>query len=307
MNPIVLYFASGESLYPGMVVLLMAIGSEPFLERKWPLRLRNIFAWLALTMIVMACPPFPWAIDGLFAATFLLWYLAVCSSFIRRAAFPASATLAVLLIVLSLIELQHRVLPSMSGPPSDHLVVIGDSISAGIDPRVPPWPFEFTRMTGASVKNLSVVGAATADGLKMTAKVEAEDTAILIEIGGNDLIVGTPSSEFGHSMEEILQRVAVPGRTVVMFELPLLPDRVAYGQIQRRLAKKYNVWLIPKRYFVSVIGGANATSDGLHLLPEGTRRMADLVAQVFSPVMKSTPPKPEARSLKPDARVFTLL
>jgi hypothetical protein len=113
---------------------------------------------------------------------------------------------------------------------------------------------------GVPVKNLSSAGAFTTDGLRMAAKIAPEDQVILIEIGGDDLIAGAPSVQFATSPEAILNKVAVPGRTVVMFELPLLPDRIAYGQVQRRLAKKYGVWLIPKRYFVSVIGGANATA-----------------------------------------------
>jgi lysophospholipase L1-like esterase len=124
----------------------------------------------------------------------------------------------------------------------------------------------------------------------MTVNLEPQDRVLLIEIGGNDLIAGSPSGQFSRSLEAILQKVTAPGHTVVMFELPLLPDRIAYGQIQRRLAKKYGVWLIPKRYFTYVIGGANATSDGLHLLPEGTRRMATLVAQVLAPVLKAGRP-----------------
>jgi len=142
--------------------------------------------------------------------------------------------------------------------------------------------------TGIRVKNLSSVGAFTAEGLGMAAKVESEDRVVLIEMGGNDLIGGVLSVQFGRSLDALLQKVTAPGRTVVMFELPLLPDRISYGQIQRRLAKKYGVWLIPKRYFTGVIGGANATSDGLHLLPEGTRRMATVVADALAPVLKST-------------------
>jgi lysophospholipase L1-like esterase len=107
-------------------------------------------------------------------------------------------------------------------------------------------------------------------------------------MGGNDLIGGVPSIQFGRSLDALLQKVTAPDRTVVMFELSLLPDRISYGQIQRRLAKKYGVWLIPKRYFTGVIGGANATSDGLHLLPEGTRRMATVVADALAPFLKST-------------------
>jgi lysophospholipase L1-like esterase len=110
---------------------------------------------------------------------------------------------------------------------------------------------------------------------------------VLIEIGGNDLLGGVPPEEFKRGLEAILAKVALPGRTVVMFELPLLPHKVAYGQIQRRLAAKYRVWLIPKRYFTDVIGGVNATSDGLHLSEIGSQRMAALVAHALSPVLKS--------------------
>lgn len=288
MNPIVLYLASGESLYPGAAILMLAILISPCLQQRWLLRLRNVAAWLALIMIIMACPPFPWTVDVVFVATFLLWYVATNLSVGRRAQRLATALLAAMLIVLSGFELQHRSLPLISGMPSDHLVIIGDSISAGIDPRVPPWPTVMQATTGIRVKNLSSVGAFTAEGLGMAAKVESEDRVVLIEMGGNDLIGGVPSVQFGRSLDALLQKVTAPGRTVVMFELPLLPDRISYGQIQRRLAKKYGVWLIPKRYFTGVIGGANATSDGLHLLPEGTRRMATVVADALAPVLKST-------------------
>ncbi len=69
--------------------------------------------------------------------------------------------------------------------------------------------------------------------------------------------------------------------------MPLLPNKIGYGQVQRRLAAKYRISLIPKRYFIDVISGANATSDGLHPSDTGARRMAALVAQALSPVLKS--------------------
>jgi lysophospholipase L1-like esterase len=74
-----------------------------------------------------------------------------------------------------------------------------------------------------------------------------------------------------------------------MFELPLFPHKIAYGQIQRRLAAKYGIWLIPKRCFIDVISGPNATLDGLHLSDAGAHRMAALVAHILSPVLKAPP------------------
>lgn len=73
----------------------------------------------------------------------------------------------------------------------------------------------------------------------------------------------------------------MPGRTLVMFELPLLPEMIPYGRAQRRLAKKYDVCLIPRRFFTKIVSGSDATSDGLHLSEIGARRMATLVTEVL--------------------------
>jgi acyl-CoA thioesterase-1 len=165
-------------------------------------------------------------------------------------------------------------------------VIIGDSISSGIDPRQPAWPAALRQMTGIPVKNLARPGAQVIDGLVMANAVNGEDRAVLIEIGGNDLLGGGPSKEFERALDRLVSKLAMPGRTMVMFELPLLPHKIAYGQIQRRLATKYGVWLIPKRYFVDVLGGADATSDGLHLSYAGTQRMAVLVAKALAPILR---------------------
>jgi hypothetical protein len=47
------------------------------------------------------------------------------------------SVLVMLLLVLTAIEFSHRTMPVITRKASDHLVVIGDSISSGIDPRVP--------------------------------------------------------------------------------------------------------------------------------------------------------------------------
>ena len=289
MNSVALYFASGESLYLGAALLLLLIAVSPFMKRPWLLRLRNLGAWLALAMVVMACPPFALVVDLIFLTALVLWFIAWNRSsgqWLRSRA-AATAVLGVLVLLLAAIEFSHRKMPVVVGKPSDHLVVIGDSISSGIDPRVPSWPLVLQETTGIAVKNLARPGAQSRDGLRMAEKLTPEDHVVLIEIGGNDLLEGVPSEEFRKALDALLSKASVPERMVVMFELPLFPHRIAYGRIQRGLAAKYGVWLIPKRFFTEVIGGANATSDGLHLSSEGTRRMAALVVQALSPVLKS--------------------
>jgi lysophospholipase L1-like esterase len=289
MNPLLLYFASGDSLYPGGALLLIAIAISPRLNRHWQLRLRNLIVWLGLAMIVMACPPFAGSLDVVFLVALGSWLILSNRQGQERtwvrARRTTAATLFILLLVLTGIELAHRKMPVITGDPTDHLVVIGDSLSSGLGSQATAWPTVMQRMTGVPVKNLARPGAQVAEGLTMAKQVQPQDHAVLLEIGGNDLLAGVPSDTFAHGLEAIATQVTSPGRTVVMFELPLLPNRIAYGRIQRRVAAKYRIWLIPKRYFTLVINGANATSDGLHLSELGTHRMAELVAKAFSRVL----------------------
>jgi acyl-CoA thioesterase-1 len=290
MNPVALYFASGDSFYVGALSLLLTILVSPNLKGRWMLLSRNVLSWVALAMMVIACPPFFWGVDAILLAAFFVWFIASNiadpSETWIGLRMTAAVALFIFLLVLSALEISHRRMPLITGVSSDHLAVIGDSISSGIDPRTPAWPTVLQQMTNIQVKNLARPGARVAEGQAMAEKITPEDRIVLVEIGGNDLLDGTPSVEFEHNLELLLSKLTLPGRTVVMFELPLFPNRIAYGQVQRRLASKYRVWLIPKRYFVEVIGGASATSDGLHLSQGGTRQMALLVAKVLSPVLK---------------------
>lgn len=110
MSPVALYFASGESLYAGAGLLLLATLVSRHLKQGWALRLRNLAAWLALTLVVMSCPPFSWTVDAIFLAVFVLW-LAVAN---QRLAWLGhkwrSLPAAVLLIVL--VTHDSRALPS---------------------------------------------------------------------------------------------------------------------------------------------------------------------------------------------------
>jgi acyl-CoA thioesterase I len=141
------------------------------------------------------------------------------------------------------------------------------------------------RDTGVSVKNLSRAGAGVAEAQSMATEVNPDDNVILLEIGGNDLLSGLPADRFSKGLEVLLRRLTRPNRIVLMFELPLLPYEVEYGRIQRRLAARYGVLLIPKHYFTAVFAGSGTTSDGLHLSETGVQRMAALAEQILSPLL----------------------
>jgi acyl-CoA thioesterase I len=294
MNPVVLYFASGDSLYSGAGLMCLALAVSRWTKGHW-LIARNSLAWVALAMIVMASPPFAWGIDAMLLGSFSLWFILANLPASGRALaglrHAATVVLVGLLVVLAATEYPRRRMPVIKGAPSDHLVVIGDSISSGIDLRSPPWPSVFHQMTDVPVKNLARPGARVSDGSSMAANLVPDDQVVLIELGGNDLLADVPAREFEQDLDATIGKTIARRRTVVMFELPLLPNKLAYGQIQRRLAGKYGVWLIPKRYFTDVLGGSNATSDGLHLSTAGADRMAALVQRALSSVLEPRIPR----------------
>ena len=68
-----------------------------------------------------------------------------------------------------------------------------------------------------------------------------------------------------------------------MFELPLPPFANRFGLIQRRLARKYDIILVPKRSFVGVLTRPGATLDGIHLTRQGHAWMCEMVWEAVEP------------------------
>jgi acyl-CoA thioesterase-1 len=110
-----------------------------------------------------------------------------------------------------------------------------------------------------------------------------ESSVVIVEIGGNDLLGSTSAAQFERDLEALLAYLAVPGRQIVMFELPLPPFYLEYGRIQRTLARRHYAKLIPRRVFTSVIAGGGSTLDSIHLTQAGHRFMAECVWRVVGP------------------------
>jgi acyl-CoA thioesterase I len=270
--------------------LLLVVAITPWIDRPWKARLRNTTVWLGLAMMLMSCSPFSWGVDVAFGVVlfswFIVWNRETPGRIARGLRVASMVLLLALLVLLPAVEFSHRNLPTIVGSPTSRVTVIGDSISAGVSSRVAPWPAIMQRITGVEVKNLSRPGATVADGKVMARDVTPDDRLLIIEIGGNDLLANAPADRFSSDLEDLAAKLSAPGRTVVMFELPLLPHKIKYGQVQRRVALKYGFSLIPKRCLARVFAAKGATSDGLHLTEAGARQMALLVAQILSPVLQ---------------------
>ena len=122
MNPVGLYFASGDSLYFGAFLLIAAVLASPLLRRRWMFITRNVASWIALL------------------ALFSVWYVTTNrlgpSGVWARVRVIVSSGLCLSLLTVTALEFPRRRLPLITGALSSHLVVIGDSISSGISQQV---------------------------------------------------------------------------------------------------------------------------------------------------------------------------
>ena len=125
--------------------------------------------------------------------------------------------------------------------------------------------------------DISHIGETAASALKRARTQSIESSVVLVEIGGNDILGSTTTTEFARDLDALLAYLEAPDRQVIMFELPLPPFCHEFGRIQRMSAAKHNVTLIPKRVFLSVIAGSESTLDTIHLSQSGHQFMADMV------------------------------
>jgi acyl-CoA thioesterase-1 len=106
---------------------------------------------------------------------------------------------------------------------------------------------------------------------------------VLLEIGGNDLLGGTTTTDFERDLDGLMTALRAPDRQLILFELPLPPFRHEYGYIQRRLSQKHQVALVPKRVFLGILAGGDSTLDSIHLSQAGHERMAECVWELTEP------------------------
>lgn len=174
-----------------------------------------------------------------------------------------------------------RVRPPASLPAGRPVYVLGDSVSAGLGPSSEgTWPQLLSMERGLRVSNLARAGATLAGGVLQARGIPPGPATVLVELGGNDVLVGSPPARFAADLRALLVAVGGQEHQVLMFELPLLPFQAEYGRIQRREARAHGVALLPRPLLAGAVALPGHTTDGLHLSPRGhswlARRVGDL-------------------------------
>ena len=287
------HFAGGGAFFTGCGLLLAGVASRALAKdapgaSELPARLGTAAGLTGAVIVAFAACPLPRWWFG-FAFTFLLGWLVfarpACGAGWR---FGSAGVFAAWLLWGAAWEATWAVGPAIPPAAERELVVVGDSLTAGVGRESALWPAMIGRDREVPVVVRAVAGAKVEDVLRgANGPLPETGGVVLVELGGNDVLGGTNPGAFRSDLRTLLDRLrrrtADRGGRVVMLELPLPPGRAAFGRMQRAACEEARVPLVPRRVFAGVLFGPDATVDGLHLSPAGHAAMADAVWDWLGP------------------------
>jgi len=188
-------------------------------------------------------------------------------------------------------------LPAFSAPV---VAVLGDSLVAGygleqgdgLVPQTQTWLDDHG--IEAKLVNAGVSGDTTAGGLsRLDWTLTPEVTAIVVALGGNDVLRGIDPATSRENLDKILQTITSRGLPVLLVAAPAPGNygadyKTAFEAIYPDLAAKYQVPLF-KGFIPSLVDGAitqddlktHFQADGLHPNPAGVA----IIVAAFGPVL----------------------
>ncbi len=173
---------------------------------------------------------------------------------------------------------------TQSGP---KVVFLGDSLTAGlhVDARE-AYPAVLQRRLTAEglpfeLVNAGVSGDTTAGGLRrLDWLLKQGPDALVVALGGNDGLRGTPLETVEENLRAIVTRVQAAGAEVLLLGMRLPPNygpayTDGFQAVYERVAREAEVEFVP--FYIDGVGGVPELNhpDGIHPLPEGHERIAD--------------------------------
>ncbi|HBH50722.1 MAG TPA: acyl-CoA thioesterase [Planctomycetaceae bacterium] len=289
MNWFVYHVVSGQAFFTGVILLIIAALAAGDSRAVFK-RMQFLAVFVGIVAIVVSSTPLSYPVGIAATAVTLAWILLRNRMPWRNWVQPAFVAVWVL---AGLAEVPYHIMPSVNSAVGRSLGIIGDSVTAGIgeDETAETWPTLLAREHNLEIQDISHVGETAASALKRAMSQSLDASVVMIEIGGNDILGTTTSTQFERDLDALLTFLTSADRQIVMFELPLPPFFHEYGRAQRAMAAKHHVVLIPKRVFLSVISERQATLDTIHLSQSGHQRMADCVWSVVRSAFDAKTPQ----------------
>lgn len=190
--------------------------------------------------------------------------------------------------------------PGSGAPTRPRIVFLGDSLTAGLGlPQAQAFPSviaERLREKGhdAEVVNAGISGDTAAGGRRrMNWALEGDVRVLVIALGANDGLRGTPVSGMKKNLQGIIRDARARGITVLLLGMEAPPNfgpeyTREFREAFRDLAVEEDVAFVP--FFLEGVAGVEALNqpDGLHPNANGARRIADTVWEALEPLVGDT-------------------
>ncbi len=278
------HLASGDALWSAAALMALAVMVFIWSKGHWGRTIGIALVVIASLAWWGSGTPTPTALL-LVAIVVLIAWLGVELKLLPDGKSATALCRVAMLIVVGMVvvvELPWHLAPSLTWNGMGTIYVVGDSVSAGLGhPEILPWPQVLAQIRGLQVRNLAIAGATAKSAFRELGGIDGQGL-VIVEIGGNDMFGGSTPEQFAEDLERLLTEVLRTGNPVVMLELPVWPGGRPYARVQRQVASRLRVAMIPKRGWAVVASGEGHTLDNVHLSGEGHKAMAAFVGQQIS-------------------------
>lgn len=185
--------------------------------------------------------------------------------------------------------------------PDRPVVCMGDSLTSGMK-KGEAFPEYLSKLMSVPVVNLAEPGITTEMALaRLPALAAANPQAVVIELGGNDYLSGESRAATRANLERILAAAHGLGARVVLVEIPRGFVTDGYAGLERELARKHDLELVPDTAVRKLIHwspyappgmwlGSHYSDDGGHPNERGARMLAAYVAvaleRIYGPAIR---------------------
>ncbi|HEY8019659.1 MAG TPA: arylesterase [Thermoanaerobaculia bacterium] len=191
--------------------------------------------------------------------------------------------------------------PAAVGASGPLVAFLGDSLTAGLGldegQAYPALVGERLARSGEPIRvlNAGVSGDTTAGGLRrLPWLLSQHPAAIVVELGANDGLRGTPIEEIEGSLRQIVRRAQAAGARVLIVGMRIPPNygpdyTGRFAAIYPRLARELDVPLVP--FLLEGVGGDPALNqaDGIHPTARGQELVADNVVPYLRRLLTRVP------------------
>jgi acyl-CoA thioesterase I len=183
-----------------------------------------------------------------------------------------------------------------AGPTPRRAVVLGDSLSVSPS-RAEGFPAELERRMNAqqpgwTVSNAGISGDTTTGGLRRFDQAVPDGTQILVlELGANDGLRGVNIQTVEQNLSTMIERAQSRAIRVLLCGMETPPIHgwnytVDFHQLFPRLARKYNLPLVPFLLEGVVLNPDLNGDDEIHPNAAGAQRIADTVWPYLQPMIQ---------------------